>query len=167
MKLSTPSKYLAIAAVAVLVVATIAIAHDSRGYGGYGGHMMGYGGGYGHMMGYGGYGPMMGYGGRHMMDWNDYGRITDEQRTQLDGLQERFYDETHALRDKIEETQLALRSELTKESPDAGKAASLQKELSRLESDFDQKVLAYRLAVGKVVPEAQGGPGYGYGYGCR
>ena len=78
----------------------------------------------------------------------------------------------------------ALRSELAQENPDPQKAAAIQKEISGLEAQFDQKRLEHRLEMRKISPNAGGGwmmgggrghhgrgmegcPGGGRGYGAR
>ena len=57
-----------------------------------------------------------------------------------------------------------LRSELAKPEPDAKKAAGIQKEISNLESELDQKRLDHRIKMKKDFPDFGAG---GYGYGPR
>jgi len=163
---------------AVLLIATgaIAFAHGGGGYGGYGmgPGMMGNGGygGYGMgpgMMGNGGYG--MGPGMMGSGPWNDRGynaNLSDEQRDKLDAAREAFFNDTRQLRDQIQEKRYSLKNEFNKENPDTAKIAQLQKELSKLDSEFDQKSIAYQLEVRKFLPEndlrAGFGPGFRNGY---
>ena len=159
MKLNTKSIF-GLAAVLILGIAAVAFAHGGWGYGshmgGYGGHMMGPGYGGGTMMG-------PGYGG-HMMGWdadNDAycrgygarGNLSDQDAAKLDASREKFYQDTRGLRDQIEEKSLALRDEMDKTTPDQAKIFALQKEISSLRSDFDQKALTHQLEVRKMLPE--------------
>jgi Spy/CpxP family protein refolding chaperone len=146
-----------LAAILTLAIAAIAFAHD-----GYGGYMGGYG---GHMMG-------PGYGGGHMMGYDSddgpyrrgpgaLGNLSDEDAAKLDASQEKFYNETRDLRDQIDEKGIALNNEMRKDNPDKDKVFELQKEVSSLRSDFDQKALAHQLAVRKLLPDNFRGSGYG------
>jgi zinc resistance-associated protein len=162
----------------VLVVGIAALGFAYEGYGpGYGGRMMGYGGGYGcmmgpGMMGYGGgYGPgMMGYGPGygHMRGYygpNGYGNLSQEDAAKLRQSQDKFFDQTRDLRHSIRDRQLALNDEIQKPDPDKAKVADLQKQLSQLESQFDQKALDHQLELRKEFPQNTYGGGYGYGRG--
>jgi hypothetical protein len=162
------------AAVLTLALATVAFAHGNWGYGG---HMMGpgYGGEYMMSPGYGGH--MMGPGYRgHMMGWNSddgpycrgygaWGNLSDEDAAKLNASQEKFYQNTRGLRDQIEEKSLALRDEMDKANPNQVKIFALQKEISSLRSDFDQKALAHQLEVRKMLPEDSRGSGYAHNRG--
>lgn len=106
----------------------------------------GYGmGGWGHH--HGGY--HMGWGGPGYGDKSD---LSEEDYEKLDDQMQTFYKETESIRQKIYEKELALRSELAKENPDAKKATDLQKELSGLESEFNQKRIDHMLALRKNNP---------------
>jgi zinc resistance-associated protein len=156
-----------IAVVFTVVTAGIVFAHGGfdgpmRDYGpGYGGYRMGPG-----MMGYGGYGGhMMGYG-----PWSDrgYGRnLSDAKVAKLDAAREQFFNDTRELRNQIADKQFDLRRELNIDNPDATKVTQLQKELSKLESEFDQKNIQYELEVRKILPEDAVRSGYGYGFRNR
>lgn len=177
MNVKLGKKTLIISAVILLSGAALAFAHGGYGRGydgddgyGYGSHMRGWGGG--HMMGYGP-GPMMrgdGY-GPHMRGYGyGYGAdLSKEDAAKLDDAREKFYNDTKALREQIEEKRIDLGQELRKEEPDTAKAATLQKELSKLETEFDQKALTHRLEMRKLLPENFAGPrfGRGPGYGGR
>ena len=151
-----------IALVATAGIVSMAFAHGGWGGNGYGGHMMGYG-GYGMgpgMMGYG-YGP--GYG---RYDRGNYpADLSREDNNKLQQAQEKFFEETRTLRDQIQDNQFALNDELDKANPDKTKVAELQKAISKLQSDFDQKAVGYRLEVRKILPEGTRDFGYGYGPG--
>ena len=87
-----------------------------------------------------------------------------------------FFEATQDLRQEIYQKNLELRSELAKKDPDAKKAAKLQREISKLEADFDQKRLDHQMKMRKISPKVGRGfmggrtmgPGMmGYeGYGC-
>ena len=101
---------------------------------------------------------------------NSYGpgNLSEEETKKLEEANEAFFKETEELRRSIYEKELALRSEMIKENPDPKKAADLQKEISDLESRFDQKRLERRLEMQKINPHAgrgfrgRGGRGNGY-----
>ncbi len=123
--------------------------------------------GRGHHMGWGG-GP--GYG-----DCGDYGpgagNLTEEQRTQLDTLNKKFYDETAQLRNEMWTKSRELRALLNSPNPDKEKARALQKEITGLRAQLDEKRLDYELEELKIAPDARygygrgSGKGYGKGYG--
>jgi hypothetical protein len=160
-----------VAVLLTLGIAALAYAFD--GYGpGYGGPMMGrgmmgYDGGYGYgmgpgMMGYGpGYGRMRGYYGP-----NGSENLSQEDAAKLEQSQEKFFDETRDLRAAIRDKQFALNDELQKADPDRAKVADLQKQLTELESKFDQKALDHQLELRKQFPQATYGRGYGRGGYC-
>ena len=167
--------FMIIAFIATSGLVSVAFAHGGWDDGGYGGHMMGYGSGSGMgpgMMGDGGYGMgagMMGYGygpgyGRYARG-NISADLSREDRNRLQQAQDKFFDETRTLRSQIRDKQFALNDELDSANPDKAKVTELQTALSRLQSDYDQKALAYRLDVRKILPESAGPRGYGYGPG--
>lgn len=169
MKSKLTQKTLIISAVLLLAGAAVVFAHGGYGRGGYGGHMMGGSGNGGHMMGYGpgyGMGPgMMGNGPGYRGEGRGYGaNLTEEQQAKLDDAREKFFTETEDLRDQIQEKRFALGGEMRKETPDSGKVADLQKEISKLEGEFDQKALQHQLEVRKMLPE-KARRGYGRGNG--
>jgi Spy/CpxP family protein refolding chaperone len=121
--------------------------------------------GYGYQMGPG-YGMhrgwadgTRGYGGRvYQSD------LSDEDIARLDKERQSFFEATSNLREKLYQKELELRSELAKSEPDAQKAAGLQKEISNLESELDQKRLNHHIKMRKDFPRF----GYmGQGYGPR
>ena len=114
------------------------------GMGGWGHHREGY------HMGRGGYGMGGdGYGYRDNLSEEDYKKLDDQMQT--------FYTETEKLRRKIYEKELALKDELVKESPDAEKATKIQKQLSELDSEFNQKRVEHMIALRKNNPNFNGG----------
>lgn len=156
-----------VAVISIIGLAGLAFAHG----GGYGSGMMGggmmgpgmMGDGYGH--GYGMMNQGRGY-GQHMGDYG-YGNLSREQADRLEKARESFSDNTRQLRNDIRDKQFALNDELNKSDPDVAKVGQLQKELSELKSDYDQKALAFELETRKILPEGSGGRGFGPGYGNR
>jgi len=113
-----------------------------------------------HMMGYSGGGP--GYYGQY---GRGYDNLTAEQRTQLDKLSRKFFDETSPLRNEIWTKKAALNTLLSSSSPDAEKAKALQKEISDLKAKMALARIDYELEVRKINPDARFGSGYGRGSG--
>lgn len=145
-----------VAIVFTVGIAAVAFAHgwNGSGYGGYmmGPGMMGYGPGYGgNMMGYGPYG---------------YGNLSPQDTAKLEQSQQKFLNDTIDLRNSIQEKQFALNQEIQKTNPDRDNVNNLQKELSQLESQFDQKALEYQLDLRKNFPETALSMGYGRGGYC-
>ena len=144
--------------IAVLFVAVFAIASTSFAGWGRGG---GKGWGGGPCWGQGqGYGPK-GYGGQGYQS-----NLSDEELNKLNQERQAFIEATSDLREKLYQKELELRSELAKPEPDAKKAAELQKEISGLESQLDQKRLEQRIKMKKDFPQL-GFRGQGYGRGGR
>jgi Spy/CpxP family protein refolding chaperone len=157
-----------VAVVFTVGIAAVAFAHNWNGPG-YGGYMMGPGyGGYmmgpGMMYGYG-YGP--GYGG-HMTGYGPYGtgNLSQQDAAKLEQSQEKFFNDTRDLRNTIQEKQFALNQELQQPNPNQDKVLNLQKELSQLESQFDQKALEHQIELRKAFPENALSMGYGRGGYC-
>jgi zinc resistance-associated protein len=111
-----------------------------------------------HTMGTWGSGPEYGRG--------DYGNLTSEQKSSLDSLDRKFYEETRELRDQIWTKSRELDSVLDSSNPDLDKAKGLQKEISDLRAKLDEKTVTYELEARKIVPDQRLGYGYGpmYGY---
>lgn len=155
MKLMKPAIGI-VAAFFVLGVAGLSFAQC--GYGrGYGGGMMGRG-----MMG--GYGQGYGQGPMGHSGSNAYGNLSREDEARLDQAQTKFFDETRELRTAIRDKQFALDDELQKANPDKAKVNDLQKQLSQLESQFNQRALDNQLAMRKEFPNSGYARGYGRGY---
>ena len=107
---------------------------------GYGGHMMGPG-----------YGP-------------GYGDLSKEDYNKLEASREKFFDQTRELRSELNEKHNAMQREMAQENPDKSKITSLQRDISRLRSEFDAKALDYELEVRKIMPESARHPNYAGGY---
>lgn len=144
-----------LAVVAVLGIGSYAFA--GRG-GGYGHH------GYGSDDSYHGYGHH-GY-GRGYGSGCDYGEdLTQEEFEKLQAEHQAFAKDTQKLRQNIFQKELALRSELAKENPDAQKALEMQKEISDLRTEIDQKRVGHLIKARKIAPNA--GKGMMKGFGSR
>jgi len=140
--------------VAVLAIAVTSFAGWGRGHMGYGYHM---GPGYGMHEGWA-EGPR-GYGGPGYR-----GDLSEEDAAKLNQERQAFFEATSDLREKLYQKELELRSELAKSEPDVKKAAGLQKEISGLESELDQKRLEHQIKMKNDFPRL----GYsGEGYGPR
>lgn len=144
----------------IVAIAGFAFAHGGFGrhMDGYGGHMMGPGYGGGHMMDYGpGYGP-------HMRGYGGWGTLSEEDAAKIEAARDDFYKETRELRGKIDDARIELRNEMDKDQPSESKVTSLQKQLSELQAEFDQKSLVHEFKIGKLVPEGYRGRGFRGGY---
>lgn len=126
---------------------------------------------FGHMGGgYGNYGWMHGGPGMHQggpgMHKGYYDESKNEYRSDLNDEDIKAVDEeraaflkaTDGTRQNLYSKELELRSELYKESPDVSKAGALQKEISELESELDQKRIDHMIKIRKLNPNA--GRGY-------
>jgi zinc resistance-associated protein len=140
-----------VAVVAIFGMTTLSFAGWGRGYG----HMMGPG--YGHMDGYG-----YSQGGYP-------GNLSNEEIARLDKQRAEYFKATENSRQQLYEKELALNSELAKENPDTAKASNLQREISKLQGDLDQKRLDFDIRARKSAPNydrsRRGGYGPMMGYG--
>jgi zinc resistance-associated protein len=103
-------------------------------------------------------------------------KLTDEQRSQMDELYQKSYDETARLRNNIRTKSAELDMLLNSSEPDAGKARALQKEISELKAKLAQERINYDLEARKIAPKGRYGRGYarwgghhmeGYGHHMR
>jgi zinc resistance-associated protein len=146
--------FMVLAIVAVLAIAVTSFAGWGRGHMDYGYPM---GPGYGMHRGWG-QGPM-GYGSQGYQ-----GYLSDDEIAKLDQERQAYFDATSDLRENLYQKELELRSELAKAEPDAKKAAGIQKEISNLENELDQKRIEHQIKMRKDFPRF----GYrGDGYGPR
>ena len=93
------------------------------------------------------------------------GDISKEDFEKMTQLREAFFKDTETLRSDLRSKSFELKSELAKENPDLETVKNLQKELSALEAQMDQKRIEHRLEMRKLNPNA--GQGYKMGYGPR
>lgn len=134
----------------VLLVGVFAYPALSNGHGwGWGHHMMGF------------WDRDHRYG--HMYD-RGYGNLSDEERDKLDELDRKYYQETEGIRNQIVDKSDELDALMDSQNPDLERARELQREISRLRADLDQKELKYELEARKLVPEQKLGSGYGRGH---
>lgn len=135
-----------LAIVAVFAIAATSFAGWGRGHRGYGMH--------------GGWGQ-----GPRGYDAEGYqSDLSEEDIAKLDKERQAFFEATSDLKEELYQKELELRSELAKPEPDAKKAAGIQKQISNLESQLDQKRLDHRIKMRKDFPQS----GYrGDGYGPR
>ena len=131
-----------------------------------------------------------GYGQRYGSDWcpgPGYGwgargsapgyseDLSDEESAKLEEERETFWKDTSELRDQLYQKELELQSELAKQNPDGARASALQKEISELQAQMDQKWIDHRVKMRKAAPnygyQGRGygprGPMMGQGYGPR
>jgi len=114
-----------------------------------------------------------GWGGHHMMgNWGrgsgyawhhdrGSGNLTPEQMTQMDRFNRNFYEETADLRNEIWKKSSDLNTLLNSADPDLEKARTLQKGISDLRAQLDEKRLNYELEARKINPDHRYGGGYG------
>lgn len=141
---------LAIAAVAVAGIGINAFAHGGMGRGG--------GWGYHHdgMQYQGNCGP------RYNQEMNS------EEYKRFEQKRESFFNETKELRADLYEKERDLQNEFAKDELDAAKASGLQKDISELRAQLDQKRIDHMVEMRKLNPKAGrgymgGGPMMGYG----
>jgi zinc resistance-associated protein len=95
--------------------------------------------------------------------------LSDQNIDKLNQERQAFFEDTRELREKLNQKRLELRSEIAEQDPDVNKALALQKEVSDLEGQLDQKWVEHRIKMQKENPDffAGRGAGRGYGYGPR
>ncbi|MCJ8499267.1 Spy/CpxP family protein refolding chaperone [Desulfatitalea alkaliphila] len=144
-------KTLLISTVLLLAGASLVFARGGS-WGDRGGHMMG--------PGYGmGPGAEYGYRGQGYP-----ANLTDAQRAAVDAAREKFFNETETLRGELRQKHLALQAELAKTDPDPAVATQLQREISQLQSTFDEQRIRHRLEMRQLLPDEMGPRGYGRGF---
>ena len=131
-------RILVIAAVAVLAFVAHASAEWGMGYGHHGWMHQGMGRHYG---GYGG----PGYGA--------FGNLSEDEIKKMDEERTAFFDATKDFRQEIYQKRLELSSELAKKNPDAAKAAALQKDISGVKAQLEQKRLDHIIRLRKINPD--------------
>ena len=112
----------------------------------------GAGSGYGRGMGmYGQYGTGPGYGRGYCSGIQGYG-LSEDEIGKLENERAAFLKETETLRNDMYQKRLELNSELAKETPDIETARKLQKEISDLRSQLDQKRMDHMVSLKKINP---------------
>jgi len=138
---------------AVIGIGTYAFGHMGGGYGYYG-RMHG--------------GPMMHQGYYGEPGYDSRSNLKEEDIKALEEERIAFLKATDSIRQNLYSKELELQSELYKENPDVAKAEALQKEISKLESELDQKRIGHTIKIRKLNPNVGGGfmmGGYHMGYG--
>jgi Spy/CpxP family protein refolding chaperone len=136
-------------ALLVSIAVVFAFAHGGMGWSGWDHHGQGW-----HHRGYYGSG------------YDD--QMSKEQFKQFEQKREAFFKDTQDLRTKLYDKERELQKELSKDDPDAAKASGLQKEISELQSQLDQKRINHMVEMRKLAPNTnrgfmRGGPMMGYG----
>ncbi len=93
--------------------------------------------------------------------WGD--QLTDEQRTQLEKLHQKFFDETAALRSQMAAKHSELSILMNTSNPDFEKAKALQKEITDLRGKMGQERIKLFAEERKINPDARFGMGWGRG----
>ena len=110
---------------------------------------------------------MQGYGPGDPANCPRYGawdeKLTDEQRTQLEKLHQKFFDETAAVRSQMVSKQSELNILMNTSNPDLEKAKALQKEISDLKGKMGQERIKLFAEERKINPDARFGMGWGRG----
>ena len=137
---------LTIAAVAVIGIGINAFAHGGMGWGNHQGGMH--------------------YQGDNGPRYNE--ELNSEEYKQFEQEREAFFNETRELRADLNEKERELQNELVKDELDASKASGLQKEISELQAQLDQKRIDHMVEMRKLNPKAgrgfmAGGSMMGYG----
>jgi zinc resistance-associated protein len=94
-----------------------------------------------------------------------YKDLTDEQRAQMDALQQKFFDETAQVRSQLLAKKGELNVLMNTSNPDLEKAKALQKEVSDLKAKMAQERINLYAETKKIDPDAQFGRGWGRGKG--
>jgi len=149
--------------ITITSIAVLGIGINAFAYGG-----MGWGGGWGHHRG--GMHYQGGYGNGNI------DQMSPEAYKQFEQKRELFFKETQDIRTSLFEKERDLQNELAKDEPDVAQASRLQKVLSDLQSQFDQKRIENMVEMRKLNPNAgrgfksggfrkgSGGPMMGHGY---
>ena len=127
--------------ITIALIAVLGIGINAFAHGG-----MGWGGGWGHHRGgmhyQGGYGS------------GSADQMSPESYKQFEQKREAFFSETQDIRTSLFEKERDLQNELYKDEPDMAQASRLQKEISDLQSQFDQKRIEHMVDMRKLNPNA-------------
>ncbi|MBI5845772.1 MAG: periplasmic heavy metal sensor [Deltaproteobacteria bacterium] len=106
-----------------------------------------------------------GYGQGHPGHPGPVADLSEKDMEKLEAERAAFLKETKDLRYRIEDKEWELGRELRADKPDEKKAVAVQRELSDLRGQMDQKVLAHRLKMRNLFPDFFAN-GFGPGPGC-
>lgn len=140
---------IAVSAIALVGIGTVAFAGWGKGYGRGMQDGMGYGPG----------------GGGYNCPYGDPGTIASpdsETAGKLNAAREAFFQETADLRDKMYQKKEALEYALSAGDPNPEEVSALQKDLSDLQARFDQKRITHQIEMRKNFPELAAGNGRGF-----
>jgi len=102
---------------------------------------------------------MRGMGGQGRGQGQMMGNLTEDEMKKINEERDAFFKSTEELRQDIYAKEMELNSELAKRNIDTERAANLQKEISGLESKFDQKRLDHMIKMKKINPNMARGFG--------
>ena len=114
--------------------------------------------------------------GRHMMGTWDrdcrhghmhdpgYGNLRDAERGKLEELERQYYQETEGIRNQIMNKSEEPDELMDSQNPDLERARAIQRDISELRAELDQKDFDYELEARKIIPESRFGSGYVRGY---
>jgi hypothetical protein len=141
--------------IAFTVLLSLGLGAIAFGHGESGGPGMGHHGRSGmHHRGYDGYSnPDLHHDWRGARGYDYRGNLSNEDLDKLDSGREAFLEATEDLREKIYTKETELGRELDKENPIGNVAVNLQKEISKLQAQLDQKHIKHLMAVRKINPE--------------
>ena len=95
--------------------------------------------------------------------------LTDDQIKRMESERNAFQTATQGIHQQLNEKRQALNAELDKQTPDAATCSAIQKDISDLQAQYEQKRLTHILEMKKIDPnfaEGRGmGPGMGHGMG--
>ena len=103
-------------------------------------------------MGWGNHQGGMHYQGDYGQRYNE--ELNSEEYKQFEQEREAFFNETRELRADLNEKERELQNELVKDELDASKASGLQKEISELRAQLDQKRIDHMVEMRKLNPKA-------------
>ena len=135
MNKNTRNIIITVTLLAIIGIGANAFAHGGMGF--WGGRSDHHGPGWHHRGGYG--------------MWQD-GPFSSTGNGTLDESNEAFFNETEGLRANLFKKERELQNELAKSEPDAAKASQLQKEISKLQAEFDQKRIGHMVEMRKLNP---------------
>jgi Spy/CpxP family protein refolding chaperone len=90
-------------------------------------------------------------------------KLTDDQIKKMKTEQSEFQTAIQGIRQQLNEKKQGLQTELAKQAPDAAKCKALQKEVSDLQAQIDQKRVTHILEMKKIDPNFTDGRGMGRG----
>lgn len=97
-------------------------------------------------------------GGNYGMEMSKQGvrnNLSEDQIKQANEERKRFFNSTEDIKQQVYEKELELKYVLAKKSPDAQYAMDLQKQLSMLETQFNQKRIEHIIKMKKIDPNCR------------